>query len=129
MGFSTTWDNTEQTILRVSYDGLWDLRDFRSSTSQAYEMIRSVAHPVNVILDLSLSSGMPYRFSSAIRDVNQDMPQNTGQIILVQKNLLVEVMINAMAVLVRGQRRPFTMVRTLAEARRLAAVPYEPGKS
>ena len=126
MGFSITWDNAEQTILRVTYDGHWDLEDFRSSNSQAYEMIKSVAHPVNVILDMRLSSGMPNGFGSAIRDVNRGMPLNTGQIILVQKNLLVEIMVNAMSRLVRGQRRPFTMVHTLDEARRLAVSPREP---
>jgi hypothetical protein len=126
MGFSITWDNAEQTILRVTYDGHWDLEDFRSSNSQAYEMIKSVARPVNVILDMRLSSGMPSGFSSAIRDVNRGMPLNTGQIILVQKSLLVEIMVNAMSKLVRGQRRPFTMVHTLDEARQLAASPREP---
>jgi hypothetical protein len=106
-----------------------ELQDFRFSASEAYEMIKSVVQPVNVILDLSWSNKMPDGFSSAIRDVNRDMPQNTGRIFLVQRSSFVEIMVNAMSRLVRGQRRPFTMVHTLSEARRLAAVPCEPGKS
>ena len=44
------WDDPEQTILRVAYEGEWALEDYQASLDQGVSMTRSVDHRVDIIV-------------------------------------------------------------------------------
>ena len=51
MNISVVWDNDEKTILRYIYGKNWNWADFHSAAKEAYEMLDTVEHKVNIIMD------------------------------------------------------------------------------
>jgi hypothetical protein len=51
VNISVVWDNDEKTILRYIYGKNWNWADFHSAAKEAYEMLDTVEHKVNIIMD------------------------------------------------------------------------------
>lgn len=51
MAIEIQWYNTEKNLMVQYYVGSWKIQDLYASVDTAYEMMASVSHPVDVIID------------------------------------------------------------------------------
>ncbi len=59
MPVSMDWDNTEKTVIRVTFDGQWDTDDLYRMVNKGVSMIDSVDHIVDSIFDFTRSTSSP----------------------------------------------------------------------
>lgn len=82
MPVHTSWDNPEQTILCHEFERVWTEKDMHDALNQAFAMINSVPHQVDVILDMSGTKSAP-NLLSIFRRIERHMPRNTGLLVFV----------------------------------------------
>ena len=88
------WNNPEKTILCQYFEGNWEIDELIDSFAEVMTMLDSVAHPVNVIADLSSGktpTGFLPRFSD-IRDTTFAYHPNTDRFFLVANSRFIEMM-------------------------------------
>ena len=51
MKITVEWDDPEQTVLCMTYEGQWVLEEYLASIDQSVAMVRSVNHHVDVIVN------------------------------------------------------------------------------
>jgi hypothetical protein len=59
MGINAVWDDEDQTVLRLEFEGSWVWKDYDVAIEEAYRMLQSVSNPVDVMLNLSDSATVP----------------------------------------------------------------------
>ena len=59
MNITVVWDNDEKTILRYIYGKNWNWTDFRKVAKEAYQMLDTVDHKVNIIMDFQNAQLVP----------------------------------------------------------------------
>jgi hypothetical protein len=55
MPISVTWDNAEQTVICLTFDGRWTWDDYHTAASEISAMLNSVNHRVDLIVDFRTS--------------------------------------------------------------------------
>jgi len=83
MGIHVQWDNPEQTIIRFRYDGAWNLSDLFDALQEARELMDTVTHRVDGIVDLSESKLMPNGALSLGRNVTMRKHPRQGKTVIV----------------------------------------------
>jgi hypothetical protein len=118
------WDNSEKTILRITFSGDWDWAYFRSACQQAVDMIATADHPVDVVFDLQASDKHVTRTEA----VNQGRwiadlwPVNTGgNTVIVTDQPLMGAVLAVFRRLMPGRCRSTYIVETLGAAYALIA--------
>jgi hypothetical protein len=94
MGITAVWDNDEKTIIRYIYDGSWTWDDFYTAFGQAYKMIDTVNHRVDIIVDVRMSSLLPQNALSRGRQLSTSTHTNQGRTIVVGANALMRSVSN-----------------------------------
>ena len=56
MTINIRWQNEKKTVLLQSYEDLWTLAEYQHATETVYGMLEEVSHPVDLIIDLTLST-------------------------------------------------------------------------
>lgn len=59
MPVKIVWDDSQETVLRQIFTSSFDLSDWYEAVTQTCQMLNTVYHPVNVILDLSEFDQLP----------------------------------------------------------------------
>ena len=59
MSIQVAWDSDDYTVLRYIFYGWWSWQDLDDAVAIAEPMIRSVPHPVHVLIDLRESCDVP----------------------------------------------------------------------
>jgi hypothetical protein len=122
MSITVEWDNDAKTVIRFTYVGQWDLKQFYDTTEQSNALMASVDHKVDVILDVRKSSLIPKNFVSTMRTIRFKTHPHTGSLVLVGGNMFMRTLTNALTgFLGKSQQHPFTMTETLEEARAILA--------
>lgn len=110
MGIIVNWDDDDQTVLRMTYQGEWDNDQFRAAAMEALMLVRGVRHAVYVVNDFSESEFPPLGALWQARMINQMRPPNwNGGVIIVRDSLIKSLIDTFIQVymLARQQRRQF----------------------
>jgi hypothetical protein len=59
VNISVVWDNEAKTILRYIYGKDWNWADFHNAAKEAYQMLDTVDHKANVIMDFQNAQLVP----------------------------------------------------------------------
>ncbi len=59
MNIELVWDNDAKTILRYIYGKSWTWGDFNTAAKAAYDMLDTVDHKVNIIMDFQNANIIP----------------------------------------------------------------------
>ncbi len=86
MPIQVAWGNDEKTILKFTYQGNWDLRDFYQATDRSNDLLSEVAHTVALIQDVQGSKMIPNGFMGAIGNINRKIHPNAGMVIMLGIN-------------------------------------------
>jgi len=112
MGITVAWEDEQQTIIRLTYEGVWENEEFRNSSYQSMVMMRSVNHPVYVINDFTKSEMPPLGVLWQARSTNQMRPSNWGGGVAITSDSVIRSLIDVFIhvyMLSRQQRDQFVV--------------------
>lgn len=95
MKVSIDWDNDEQTIVRYTFEQGWDWQDLYAAMDNAGDMIETVPHSVDVLMDLSQSNLIPKNAISQIkRGYDNPKKPNIGLTVVVTPNSFMNAIVS-----------------------------------
>ena len=83
MGIQVSWFNDEKTILIHHITGRWTIAELRSAATEAWDMMRSVPHTVDVLMDVSTGNTLPSNFIVHGKHIASSRPKNAGTIVII----------------------------------------------
>ena len=91
MKISIVWDDPDQTIIYCSYEGEWVLEEYLAALNQGVRLMRSVDHPVDVIVYTvdAAAQSPPLWALRAWRYAVMNQPSNAGMTVSVPGNASV----------------------------------------
>jgi hypothetical protein len=121
MPISLNWNDDDKTILRLIFWNEWDLDEYVRQFEVVIDAIKTVAHPVDILVDLRTDSFVPKGNTLRVfRHVLDNLPDNAGIIVYVNDNHVQRHMFNTQLsfynTLRRRHKRHLQMVETLDEA-------------
>lgn len=124
MPVTVFWDNEEQTIIRMEFDGQWTWDDVHEAVGTINQMTDSVDHIVDGLIDMRKAVGVPPGAMAHARSLIRQRHERTGINIIVGASPMIstlwQVFAQAYQWLTRDER--FAFAKTLEEAReRIAA--------
>lgn len=95
MAITVSWDNEAQTIIRQQYEGQWTWDVFYTDAAEVtWAMMKTVSHPVYIISDFTLSTGIPVGGAlTHARNVLSKYPDNWNGIIIVSPSQFVQSLV------------------------------------
>lgn len=87
MSISVSWGDDTKRYILVVYEGEWTWDDYKNSYLTRYEMIRSVDHRVDVVIDVRKHPAPPDPFAAQyIKWAWDTRPPNLGRMIHIGAN-------------------------------------------
>lgn len=90
MSILTTWDDKEQTRVLIEFETSWTWEELEAAIEVVDEMIGSVAHQVDIMIDVE-GSTLPKDFLSAARNLlaNPEGRPNEGSRVVIGANKVI----------------------------------------
>jgi hypothetical protein len=89
MPIQVFWEDDAQTIFRYNFESTWTWDELYTAYYQAIAMEKSVAHRVDVILDMRNSGRVPANALLHIKNISEKQPPNIGLSIFVTTNAFI----------------------------------------
>jgi len=91
MGIASFWDNKKKTTILIEFETKWSWSELEEAITKVDEMIASVSHQVDVIIDLEGSS-IPKDFMNAAKQLlqNPEPRPNEGWRVVVGANKVMK---------------------------------------
>ena len=83
MSIHVTWDDPEQTAIRLTFSPQWTWRELDNGFSRANAWIEAAGHPVDLIFDARETVMMPDSALTHIRDALSRIHPHTRMIVVV----------------------------------------------
>ncbi len=80
------WDDDEKTMIRFAWQGKWSWDDYYRFHERAWEMLRTVEHPVHVIYDCRQINTFGSNAISHFTNMAKKYPPNVDKIVGVGMN-------------------------------------------
>ncbi len=90
MGIVAVWEDEDQTVIRMTFQGNWSLDELHEVGLQTILMIRGVTHPVYEINDFTETTAFPLGVLWLARDLNRLRPSNWAAGITVTSDKVAE---------------------------------------
>lgn len=88
MSVDVRWDNTDKTILRYIFYGLWTWDEYFPALTRGRDMMRKQTHYVCILNDMRTANHIPHGFITKARDVISTRPPNTGLALFLTSSTL-----------------------------------------
>ncbi len=89
MAVNVVWEDEQKEVLLLVFDAPWTLRDFQNAVRLSYEMMDTVDHAVNVIIDLRKGKEFPSNFITSLRRAVREPHPHNGLMALVGVNSFI----------------------------------------
>jgi hypothetical protein len=91
MGIVTTWDNRDKTTVRMEFESEWTVQDLEGAIQATDTYISSVAHQVDVIVDIE-GANLPKDFMNLAKGLleNPQPRANEGNRVVVGAGSVVK---------------------------------------
>lgn len=121
MPITTQWDNDEQTIIRMVFQGRWTWEDLQAARDESISLsIASSQQRICLIVDMRNTSIMPDGAIQQARTAfrNPLPPNNLNFTVVVGANMFIEMFYNLLKRVFQAQMSStFAMSSSLEEAR------------
>jgi hypothetical protein len=115
------WYDDSQHILVQAFEGDWKWEEVTVAGNDAHAMAATTPHNLVMICDMSRTTSLPRgNVLTPARSNMTQVPQNITLIIFVIQSRLIEVFANLLFEMLPGWRNRAHIVRTVAEAEKLA---------
>lgn len=118
---SVAWHNSEKNVLVMTMATPWSWEEYHQKTAEMYDLLDSVGHKVDVLLDFTESIHLPPNAFSHLCNLDRKTHSNRGAVILVGFSKYLQVIADVLVKLYPAAAKSARMVRTLDEAYRAAA--------
>jgi hypothetical protein len=119
MNAQVQWDNPEKTIIRKTFDKLWEWSDLYAARIESRKLLDSVHHKVHFINDLGASPRVPGHQTDAIDGLVEDIHPNTGLCVIVTTNPLLKELFFVFSAMKGGVEIEYRFARSIEEAREI----------
>jgi hypothetical protein len=120
MAIQVQWANPEQTAIHLKMERGWTWDDLYGAIQRSDDLLTSVPHRVDLIIDISAAGGIPRDFMRVAGDVfaSGEARSNEGKKIVVGAGWLIKGAYNTFLKVYGGQlkNRPFLFAATMDEA-------------
>lgn len=117
MPLHISWDNDEKTVIRCEGEGRWTWDEYHTSLENIMDMIRTVNHPVDLIIIERPGSAMPPGSPQPhFQRVQKLSPPNMGHTVIVVRSALAKAMSALLTRLPGNLMGNVNMVGSLDEA-------------
>ena len=123
MSIDLQWDNSEKTVARWVFSGVWAWDDFGKAQAQFHDLLRCVDHTVDVIADMCDTSSLPRNTFARYRQFDRAVLPNRDRVVLVTTNQFIRTMAKAFNQMFPNQPTHFILATSLNEARELLIRP------
>jgi hypothetical protein len=121
MPIQSYWYDDTQRIMVQVFEGAWKWEEVAVASNDAHTMAATAAGNVVMICDMSKTTSLPKgNVLTPARSNMSQVPENITLIIFVIQSRLVEVFANLLVDMLPGWRKRAHIVRTVAEAEKLA---------
>jgi hypothetical protein len=122
MGVTVMWDDDEQSIVRLNFEGDWKLDELRAIGQRGMLMMHSVDHPVCMITDFTRSKTLPLGILWQTRELYRLRPENWRTSIVITQDAIIRNLaeIFSQFYMIPRQHALF-IVKTDPEARQIVA--------
>ena len=83
-----------ETRIRQICEGNWTLEELYTVNKQSNDLMDSVQHPVDVIVDLQKSMNIPRALMPEIRRMNETSHPHANRLVIVGGNRFIAILIN-----------------------------------
>jgi len=92
MGITVSWVDETHSAVLLDFRGHWTWDEMRTANQQIEEMSKSVAHVVDIVNDLTYSSGLPSGALTEARAMMNGFERPQGLMIGIQVGGLVQAL-------------------------------------
>jgi hypothetical protein len=121
MSIKVTWDNAERTIICFDFEGRWDWDELYAASDQATEMLDSVDHMVDFIMDIRETQKIPKDFMSHAERIASGSHPRRGMMVVVGANRLLRTVGSGLRRLFPDATRNLVFAADLEEAEEIIA--------
>jgi hypothetical protein len=95
MSVSLKWDNHNKTVLRLFFWDEWSVKQYGELFEEALEMIASVSHDVDLLIDFRTGDFLP-KFDTVpiFRRMMDSLPENAGILVYVSESQAQRALFN-----------------------------------
>src|ERR1043165_51862 len=94
MSAHSYWHDDRKTILRQVYEGRCVAADFHTCINDAYRMVNTVNHPVDIIVDMTKATFIGTRFLSAQGNSEAKVQDNQRRAVLVGAPAFIRALVS-----------------------------------
>jgi len=122
MPISLRWDDTNKTILRLTFWNEWVLDEFVESFHEALALLKSLPHNIDILIDLRIGSYIPNGniMLRYFRYMMDNLPDNVGTIVYINDDPVQQhhfhTQVHVYYSVRKRQRRRVFMVETAEQA-------------
>jgi hypothetical protein len=111
------WDDEAHTILIQKYTGELIPEEFQKTVDQSRQMLLSVSHPVDLIIDAREVENKISTVMNSAKYADDNVPQNQRYLVVVGANLVIRSLVNAASKFAPKATKNIFFVNTVSEAR------------
>jgi hypothetical protein len=111
------WDDEAHTILIQKYTGELIPEEFQKTVDQSRQMLLSVSHPVDLIIDAREVENKISTVMNSAKYADDNVPLNQRYLMVVGANLVIRSLVNTAAKFAPKATRNIFFVNTVSEAR------------
>jgi hypothetical protein len=119
MPYQVTWDDEEQTIAVQTYSGTATMKDYYQAIDESAQLLSSVDHTVDLIMDLTAMKSDLKGFLTAVSYANKQVPANQRLVVVVGANRFVQTMGRIAGTIAPKATENVYFVDTLEDAHRV----------
>jgi hypothetical protein len=122
MAIQTQWDDGQNKVIRVEVEGRWSWDELQTALKHTIELMDSVPHKVDFIIDVSRSSLIPGGATQAAQSVaTPETHRNEGIKVVVGSNALMRIAYEAYRRINSslGKNQEFLFAKSREDARTL----------
>ena len=112
MTIDVRWANTQKTVCEMIMPAGWTWLDFQEASAEMLKLVRTVEHPIYLLMDYSASQEVPAgdnAFANTSQIISQ-LPSHVEMIVAVSRNMFIRMMYDSFSRILttRFSRRIFT---------------------
>jgi len=112
-----SWDNEAQTAIRFDLMAGCDWIEFWEAMHEAYRLMESVEHQVDLIINPAPGATPPMRALMNFKRAQESAPANQGRVIIVGVGMYGELLFNTFTRIYSRLAETLTLTSTLEKAR------------
>lgn len=92
MSVHSSWYTNDQTIIHIQFMNRWQWTDFHQAFSQSRHLVSQVDHPVDILMDFTLSEHIPNGAISEVRRAAHDVHPNRRFVMVIGMSKMLDML-------------------------------------